>query len=65
MRQAGAAMTDREFDLHLWQIDATTAKLPAEAAKLIAGTQTETRWYVAVVASGATLAIVAVAMLFL
>ncbi len=68
-------MTDKEFDLHLRQIDATianlnasTAKLTAENEKLIAETakiSTENRWYLLVVGSGATLAIVAIAKLFL
>ena len=68
-------MTDKEFDLHLRQIDATianlnasTAKLAAENEKLIAERMkllTETRWYLLVVGSGATIAIVALAKLFL
>ena len=57
MTEAEARKTDAEIANLL----ATTAKLNAETQKL----QTENRWYVAVVASGATLAIVAVAKLFL
>ncbi|MHA6345534.1 hypothetical protein [Roseivivax sp. CAU 1761] len=68
-------MTDRVFDLHFRQTDATIATLNASTAKraaenesLIAETaelSTQTRRYVAVVASGATLALVAMAKPFL
>jgi hypothetical protein len=64
-------MTDKEqqeWDLKLRKLDAEIAqlatqtfKLNAEGAKLTA----ESRWYPAVIASGATLAIVAVAKIFL
>ena len=43
------------------KLAAETYKLNAEGAKI----NTENRWYLAVVASGATLAIVAIAKLFL
>ena len=43
------------------KLAAETFKLNAEGAKI----NTENRWYLAVVASGATLAIVAIAKLFL
>ena len=48
--------------------DLTKEKIQAEIAKLIAETSkinNENRWYPAVVASGATLAIVAIVKLFL
>ncbi|KAE9627822.1 hypothetical protein [Parasedimentitalea maritima] len=43
------------------KVDAEIAKLMAETAKI----NTENCWYVAVVASGATLAIVAIVKLFM
>ena len=57
-------MTDderKEWDLKLREMDARISNLNAQTDKLI----NENRWYVAVVASGMTLAIVAVAKLFL
>ncbi|MFC3530258.1 hypothetical protein ACFOMH_18975 [Paracoccus mangrovi] len=64
-------MTDaeaRKFDTEIAQLAANTAKLNAETAKLLAETtklSTENRWYLLVVGSGATLAIVAIAKLFI
>ena len=54
-------MTDQNTELTDDKVRAEIAKLIAETAKI----NTENRWYIAVVASGATLAIVAVAKLFL
>ena len=54
-------MTEAETDRHLRKIDAEIAKLIAETAKI----NRETQWYVAIVASTGTLAIVAVVKLFL
>ena len=51
----------RKLDAEIAQLAAQTFKLNAEGAKLTA----ESRWYPAVIASGATLAIVAVAKIFL
>lgn len=51
----------KEWDLKLRKIDAEISNLNAGTAKLT----TENRWYIAVVASGATLAIVAIVKLFL
>ena len=54
-------MTEQERKLHDQKIDAEIAKLIAETAKI----NSENRYYPMVVASGATLAIVAIAKLFL
>ncbi|MGR3436290.1 MAG: hypothetical protein ACU0CO_15600 [Shimia sp.] len=50
-------MTDGEREAHYRKIDAEIAKLIAETMKI----NDENRWYPAVVASGATLAMVAIA----
>ena len=58
----------RKFDTEIAQLAANTAKLNAETANLLAETRkltTEARWYLLVVGSGATLAIVAMVKLFL
>lgn len=57
-------MTDQEqqeWDLKLRKMDAEIANLNAQTTKLTE----ETRWYLLVVGSGLTLAIVAIAKLFL
>ncbi len=54
-------MTNQEIALHDQKMRAEIAKLTAEAAKI----NKEKDWYVAIVASTATLAIVAIAKLFL
>lgn len=57
-------MTDneqKEWDTKLKKMDAEIAKLMAETAKI----NSENQWYPAVIASGATLAIVAIVKLFL
>ncbi len=54
-------MTEAEVKISDEKMRAEISKLMAETAKI----NTENRWYIAVVASGATLAIVAVAKLFL
>ncbi len=57
-------MTDVELakvEAEIASLNAMTAKLHAETMKL----NTENRWYLLIVGSGATLAIVAVARLFL
>ena len=56
-----AAKEQKEWDLKLRKMDAEIAKLYSETAKLTS----ENRWYPAVVASGATLAIVAIVKVFL
>ena len=57
-------MTDQEkqeWDLRMRKLDAEIANLYAETTKI----NTENRWYLLVVGSGATLAIVAIVKLFL
>jgi len=57
-------MTDneqKEWDFKLRKIDAEIAKLYAETSKI----NSENRWYLLVIGSGATLAIVAIVKLFL
>ena len=54
-------MTNAERAIKDRKIDAEIAKLIAETSKI----NNENRWYVAVVASGITLAIVAIVKLFL
>ncbi len=61
-------MTTEERELQNWRIDAEIAKLLSESSKLNAETAkltTENRWYLLVIGSASTLAIVAVAKLFL
>ena len=58
----------KKIDAEIANLNALTAKLAAETYKLNAeGSKinTENRWYLLVVGSGATLAIVAIAKLFL
>jgi uncharacterized membrane protein len=52
---------NRKIDAEIANLNALTAKLAAETAKI----NKENRWYLLVVGSGATLAIVAIAKLFL
>ena len=54
-------MTTDERALHHQKVDAEISKLLAETAKI----NSENRWYPFVVGSGVTLAIVAIAKLFL
>ena len=54
-------MTDEELRLADRKMRAEISKLMAETAKI----NTENRWYMLVVGSGATLAIVAIVKLFL
>ena len=61
-------MTTEERELHNRRIDAEIMKLLSETSKLNAETSkltTENRWYLLVIGSASTLAIVAVARLFL
>ncbi len=64
-------MTEQEqkqWDLKLRKMDAQIAHYYTSIEKMSAETdkfRTENRWYIAVVASGATLAIVAIVKLFL
>ena len=64
-------MTDQEkheWDLRMRKLDAEIANLNVMTSKLQAETSkvlTENRWYLLVVGSGATLAIVAIVKLFL
>ena len=61
-------MTQEERDMHNRRVDAEIMKLVSETSKLNAETAkltTENRWYLLVIGSAATLAIVAVAKLFL
>ena len=51
----------KEWDLKLRKMDSEISNLNAATSKLIS----ENRWYPAVVASGATLAIVAIVKIFL
>lgn len=51
----------KKIDAEIANLNALSTKLLAETAKI----NTETRWYLLVVGSGATLAIVAVVKLFL
>lgn len=58
----------KKLDAEIANLNAMTAKLNAENMKLLAESDkftTEARWHLAVVASGATLAIVAFTKLFL
>jgi hypothetical protein len=61
-------MTPEEREQHNRRVDAEIMKLVAETSKLNAESAkpgTENRWYLLVIGSAATLAIVAVAKLFL
>lgn len=61
-------MTPEEREQHNRRVDAEIMKLVAETSKLnseSAKLATENRWYLLVIGSAATLAIVAVAKLFL
>ncbi len=61
-------MTEEERRVHMQRMDAEIVKLAAETAKLnaeAAKLSTENRWYLMVIGSASTLAIVAVARLFL
>lgn len=55
------AQLHRKFDAEIANLIVETAKLNAETAKLT----TENRWYLLVIGSGATLAIVAVVNIFM
>lgn len=61
MTQQEQALEDGKIRAEIAKLMAETVKLNNEAAKLA----TENRWYLLVVGSGATLAIVAVAKVFL
>jgi hypothetical protein len=61
LTEAELRLQDEKMRAEIANLIATTGKLNAETVKL----QTENRWYLLVVGSGATLAIVAIAKLFL
>jgi len=61
MTEAEQTLSDDSMRAEIANLNALTTKLQAETTKLNA----ESRWYLLVVGSGATLAIVAIAKLFL
>ena len=61
MTEAEQTLSDDSMRAEIANLNALTTKLQAETTKL----NTESRWYLLVVGSGATLAIVAIAKLFL
>lgn len=61
MTQEEREIHNRKIDAEIANLNALTSKLTAETAKI----NSENRWYLLVVGSGATLAIVAIVKLFL
>ena len=61
MTQEELTLEDTKVRAEIANLNALTTKLAAETSKI----NKENQWYVAIVASGATLAIAAIAKLFL
>lgn len=61
MTQEEISLEDNKVRAEIANLNALTTKLSAETSKI----NNENRWYIAIVASGATLAITAVVKLFL
>ena len=61
MTEAEQTLADDRVRAEIANLNALTSKLAAETSKI----NKENQWYVAVVASGATLAIVAIVKLFM